>query len=307
MQLTRDVIVIGGGSAGLTAAGGCARLGLRTALIERGRMGGECLNTGCVPSKSLLAAARHAQAVRDGGRFGIRTAGFETDWAAVRAHVDGAIAAIAPHDLEARFREWGVEVIRGEARFVAKQAVAVGSRVLAATIVIATGSRPRIPPVGGLQTIPFLTNETLFGIHELPRRLLVLGGGAAGVEMAQAFRRLGAAVTLLESDRLLAHDDADAVALLTARLEAEGVTVLAGVTVGRAEPMARACGSPSPMAGRSRAVICWSRSAGNRLWTRWIWRPPGWRPGRTASWWTRAGVRRTRACSRSGIAGPGRA
>ena len=240
MRPTHDVIVIGAGAAGLTIAGGCARFGLRTALIERGRMGGECLNSGCVPSKALLAAAGRAQLVREAGQLGISACAPTVDWPAVRAHVRAAIEAIAPHDSEARFRDWGVEVIRGEARFVGRDAVSVDGRVLRAPrVVIAAGSRPRLPAIEGLSGVPFLTNETLFDLPALPRHLVVLGGGAVGVEMAQAFRRLGAAVTLVEQDRLLPRDDPEAAALVLARLAAEGVVLRADIAALRVE----ACGA----------------------------------------------------------------
>ncbi len=239
MRSTHDVIVIGAGAAGLTAAGGCARFGLRTALIERARMGGDCLNDGCVPSKALLAAAHRAQAARYAGRFGIRLGAPATDWPAVRAHVRAAIDAIAPHDDAARFRAWGVEVIHGEARFVGRRSVSVGGRVLTAPrIVVATGSRPRVPEVEGLSAVRFLTNETLFDLPELPSHLVVLGGGSVGVEMAQAFRRLGAAVTLVEAERPLPREDPEAAALVLRRLAAEGVAIRVGVAVSRAEATA---------------------------------------------------------------------
>lgn len=224
---THDLIVIGAGAAGLTAAGGCARLGLRVALVERERMGGECLNTGCVPSKALLAAAHRAQAVRGAGRLGILAAEPVVDFARVRAHVQSAIDAIAPHDSEERFRAWGVEVIRGEARLVDGHGrVEVGGRLLdAARIVLATGSRPAVPALDGLTEVPFLTNETLWDLDRLPDHLVVLGGGPAGLEMAQAFRRLGAAVTVIASGRPLPRDDPEAAALVVARLRDEGVTI----------------------------------------------------------------------------------
>ncbi|MBB5695326.1 dihydrolipoyl dehydrogenase family protein [Muricoccus pecuniae] len=224
---THDLIVIGAGAAGLTAAGGCARLGLRVALVERDRMGGECLNTGCVPSKALLAAAHRAQAVREGGRLGILAGEPTVDFGRVRAHVRAAIDAIAPHDSEERFRAWGVEVIRGEARLLdARGRVEVGGRVLEAPrIVLATGSRPAIPAVEGLAGVPFLTNETLWDLDRLPEHLVVLGGGPAGMEMAQAFRRLGAAVTVIASGRPFPRDDPEAAALVLDRLGAEGVTI----------------------------------------------------------------------------------
>ena len=238
MVWTHDVIVVGAGAAGLTAAGGCARLGLRVALIERDRMGGECLNTGCVPSKALLAAAHRAQAMR-GCALGVTGAGPAVDWAAVRAHVQGAIAAIAPHDAEERFAAWGVEVIRGDASLTGRHSLQVGRRTLSAPrIVLATGSDPAVPAIPGLTGIPFLTNETLFAVDVLPSHLVVLGGGAIGVEMAQAFRRLGSAVTLLDRATVLGTADADAAAALRAVLQAEGVTILdaVAVTTASAEP-----------------------------------------------------------------------
>ncbi len=225
MVWTHDVVVIGAGSAGLTAAGGCARLGLRVALVERDRMGGECLNTGCVPSKALLAVARRAQGMRGSG-LGISGAGPTVDFAAVRAHVADAITAIAPHDSVARFAGWGVEVIRGDAVLTGRRAVRVGGRTLAAPrIVLATGSDPAVPDIPGLRSVPFLTNETLFGLETLPSHLLVLGGGPVGVEMAQAFRRLGAAVTVVDSGGALSGSDRDATVALLGVLRAEGVVV----------------------------------------------------------------------------------
>ena len=235
MGWTHDVIVIGAGSAGLTAAGGCARLGLRVALVERDRMGGECLYTGCVPSKALLAAAHRAAGMR-GDRLGVRGGAPVVDYAAVRAHVAGAIAAIAPHDSEERFAGWGVEVVRGEAVFTGPRSVAVGARVLRAKrVVVATGSVPAVPDVPGLEGVPFLTNETLFGLETLPAHLVVLGGGPAGVEMAQAFRRLGSAVTMVTRGAMLAREEPAAVAVLRERLVAEGVVVREGARVVRAD------------------------------------------------------------------------
>ena len=218
-----DLIVIGAGSAGLTAAGGVAMFGLKVALIEAGAMGGECLNTGCVPSKALLAAAKAAHGARDSARFGIEATP-EVDWSGVRAHVDGAIAAIAPHDSQERFEELGIEVIRAPARFLDGKTLQVGNRRLKAPrVVIATGSKPAIPPIDGLADVPHLTNENLFELEMLPAHLIVLGGGAIGVEMAQAFRRLGSAVTVIEHGKPLARDDLDAANLVIAQLRSEGV------------------------------------------------------------------------------------
>lgn len=219
-----DLIVIGAGAAGLTCAGGAAMFGLRVALIEAGAMGGECLNTGCVPSKALIAAARRARVARAATRFGVTLTPPRVDWAGVRAHVEGAIAAIAPHDSVERFEAMGAEVIRARARFLDGRTILAGNRRLTAPrIAIATGSRPAIPPVAGLDAVPYLTNETLFALDRLPEHLLVLGAGAIGLEMAQAFRRLGSAVTVVEPGRPLARDDADAAALVVAALREEGV------------------------------------------------------------------------------------
>ena len=231
-----DVIVIGAGAAGLTAAGGCALYGLRTALIERGRMGGECLNTGCVPSKALLAAAARAHAVGDAGRFGIETPPPRVHFAAVRAHVAGAIAAVAPHDSRERMEAFGVEVIAGEARFLDPRRIAVGNRVLAAPrIVLATGSRPAVPPISGLRETPFLTNETLWDLSVLPSHLAILGGGPVGIEMAQAFRRLGAAVTVVDAGTMLGGADGEAAGVVLSALREEGVALRPDTAVERVE------------------------------------------------------------------------
>ena len=228
-----DLIVIGAGSAGLTAAGGAALFGLKVALIEAGAMGGECLNTGCVPSKALLASAKAAHGARTGAHFGV-SATPQIDWSGVHAHVAGAIAAIAPHDSQERFEAMGIAVIRAPVRFVDRKTVLVAERRLTAPrIVIATGSKPVTPPIDGLPGTPYLTNETLFGLEALPEHLVIIGGGAIGVEMAQAFRRLGAAVTLVARGRLLPRDDGDAAALVTAQLREEGVTLECGREVAR--------------------------------------------------------------------------
>ncbi len=223
-----DLIVIGAGSAGLTAAGGVAMFGLKVALIEAGEMGGECLNTGCVPSKALLAAAAHAQSARCGARFGVSASPAVT-WAGVRAHIDGAIAEIAPHDAQERFEKMGIEVIRTRARFLDGTTLATGNRLLTAPrIVIATGSKPAIPVIEGLADVPYLTNETLFTLDVLPDHLVILGGGAVGIEMAQAFRRLGATVTVIAPKPALARDDREAADLVLARLREERVAFETG-------------------------------------------------------------------------------
>ena len=225
--MTHDVIVIGAGSAGLTAAGGAAMFGLRVALIEAGEMGGECLNTGCVPSKSLIAAAARAQAAKIDA-MGVSLSATVV-WGGVRDYICDAIAAIAPHDSQERFETMGIEVIRSPARFLDNRTLIVGNQQLSAPrIVIATGSRPAIPPIAGLDETPYLTNETLFDLERLPDHLIVLGGGAIGCEMAQAFCRLGAQVTVIEAGAALAKEDPDAAALVLAGLQREGVVLRDG-------------------------------------------------------------------------------
>ncbi|KLE33984.1 dihydrolipoyl dehydrogenase family protein [Aurantiacibacter luteus] len=229
MDYTHDVIVIGGGAAGLTAAGGCALFGLKVALIEAGEMGGECLNNGCVPSKALIAAAARAAEGREASCMGVKLEAPQVDWAGVRAHVQGAIAAIAPHDSQERFEGMGCEVFRDWAKFTGPKTVEVAGRTLSAPrVVIATGSSPAVPPIEGLDGVPYLTNENLFELDELPAHLAVLGGGNIGMEMAQAFRRLGSRVTLIEPDDLLARDDRDSVDLLVEAMKDEGVRFVKG-------------------------------------------------------------------------------
>ncbi len=231
-----DICVIGAGSAGLTVAAGAAGMGAATVLFERGRMGGDCLNYGCVPSKALLAAARTAEAMRQAERFGIGAVAPAIDFRRVHDHVHGVIAAIAPHDSEERFRAMGVDVVRQSARFVGPREVEAedGRRVRARRFVIATGSSPALPPVAGLAGVPHFTNETIFDNADCPAHLIVLGGGPIGMEMAQAHRRLGARVTVLEMATVLGADDPELVAVVKARLGAEGVDIREGVRAERA-------------------------------------------------------------------------
>ena len=227
-----DIAVIGAGSAGLSFTFVAARMGLRVALIERERMGGDCLNTGCVPSKALLAAAHAASAARRAGRMGVGLPAPEIDWAGVRRHVHGAIAAIAPQDSEERYRALGATVIRAEARFTGPRTLAVdGRRIGARRIVVAAGSRAAVPAIPGLDRVPFMTNATLFAMAEKPAHLLILGGGAVGLEMAQAHAALGCAVTLVQKGRIGPRDDPALVAVVRDALEAEGVTFIEDATV----------------------------------------------------------------------------
>ena len=236
-----DIAVIGAGAAGLSTAYVAARLGLRVALIERGRMGGECLNVGCVPSKALLAAAHAAHAVRRAGRYGIQAPEHSVDWHGVQAHVHGAIAALAPADSVERYTELGATVLQGTARFVARDALAVTTaagtrRITARRIVIATGSRPVVPDLPGLDAVPFLTNDTLFDLEQAPEHLLILGGGPIGLEMAQAHARLGCRVTLVQSGTIGPQDDPSLVAGLRDALRADGVAILEHATVTAVRP-----------------------------------------------------------------------
>lgn len=230
-----DIIAIGGGAAGLVTAAGAAGLGARVALIERHRMGGECLWTGCVPSKALLACARAAADARDATRFGVKTQSVEIDFRAVMAHVRAAQRRIEPNDSPERFRSLGVEVISGEARFTGERTLRVDQRQLSARhIVIATGSRPVIPDIPGLSNINYHTNETIFELTELPRSMVVLGAGAIGVELAQAFALLGTRVTLIEcAPSILPHEDRELTAIVAQELRNAGVTLKVNETVNR--------------------------------------------------------------------------
>lgn len=228
-RIEADLCVIGGGSGGLSVAAGAVQMGARTVLIERGRMGGDCLNTGCVPSKALLAAARAAQSARGSAAFGIAPHEPEIAFSRTLAHVREVIAGIAPHDSQERFEGLGVTVLRDHARFVGPDRVRAGTtEVRARRFVIATGSTAALPPLPGLESVPYLTNETLFEERPLPRHLLVLGGGPVGLEMAQAHRRLGSRVTLVEMARLLPNDDPELVAVLRAALTDEGIEIREG-------------------------------------------------------------------------------
>lgn len=222
-----DLCIIGAGSGGLSVAAGAAQMGAKVVLVERGKMGGDCLNYGCVPSKALLAAAGRAQAMREAGPFGIAPAQPQIDYSAVMAHVQSVIAAIAPHDSVERFEGLGVTVIKAEGRFIAVDTLEAGSRrIKARHFVVATGSSPKVPPIPGLNETPFLTNETLFDLRSRPDHLIVVGGGPIGMEMAQAHIRLGSQVTVLEGARALGREDPEAAALVVNRLRREGVEVL---------------------------------------------------------------------------------
>ncbi len=234
-----NLVVIGAGTAGLVSAAGAAGLGAKVALIERHLMGGDCLNYGCVPSKALIRSARAAAEVAQAEAFGVKvSAETPVDFGAVMTRMRRLRAAISPHDAAERLRALGVDVYLGPARFVGPASVeAAGQRLEFARAVIATGARAADPEIPGLAAADFLTNETVFSLTELPARLLVIGGGPIGCELAQAFRRFGSAVALVSrGPRLLPRDDPDAADLIRQRFEREGIRLYLGAKVLRAEP-----------------------------------------------------------------------
>ncbi len=224
-----NVVVIGAGTAGLVTAPGTAGLGGRVALIERNKMGGDCLNFGCVPSKALISSARLLHAIRHADDWGIARPPVEPDFKRLFERMHERRAKIAPNDSQERFEKLGVEVIRGEARFVSPHEVEVDGRKLRAKhFVIATGTRAARPKIEGIESVRAFTNETIFDeLDAKPERLLVLGGGPIGCELAQVFARFGVRVTILQKGaRLLQKEDQDVSALMQKRLETEGITIL---------------------------------------------------------------------------------
>lgn len=221
-----DICIIGGGSAGLSVAAGAAQLGAKVVLLERAKMGGDCLNYGCVPSKALLAAGKAAKAARKAGGFGIALPEPQVDYAAVQAHVQRVIDTIAPHDSVERFEGLGVQVIQEAGRFVSRDTVQAGAQTIKAKrFVVATGSSAFVPPIAGIESVDYLTNETIFGLKQRPDHLIVLGGGPIGCEMAQAHAMLGIKVTLVEMFSIMPKDDPEAVAVVRAALQNDGVNL----------------------------------------------------------------------------------
>jgi pyruvate/2-oxoglutarate dehydrogenase complex dihydrolipoamide dehydrogenase (E3) component len=234
--ISADLCVIGAGSAGLSVAAGAVQMGASTVLIEAARMGGDCLNTGCVPSKSLLATAKMAATMRRAGRFGIDGSEPRVDFLAVHRHVHDVIAGIAPHDSVERFTGLGCTVIQAHARFADERTVeAGGQRIHARRFVVATGSRAAVPPIPGLDGLPYFTNETLFENTQLPEHLVIIGAGPIGCEMAQAHRQLGARVSLLDLGSMLPKDDPELVAVVRSAFLADGIDLIEGVKIRRIE------------------------------------------------------------------------
>jgi pyruvate/2-oxoglutarate dehydrogenase complex dihydrolipoamide dehydrogenase (E3) component/uncharacterized membrane protein YdjX (TVP38/TMEM64 family) len=232
-----NLIVIGAGSAGLVSAYIAATIRAKVALIERDRMGGDCLNTGCVPSKALLRSARLMADARNAERYGIARVDAEVDFAQAMERVQGIISKVEPHDSAERYTLLGVEVIAGEARIVSPWEVEVGDQRLSArSLIIATGARPLVPAVPGIDTVEYLTSDNLWELRTLPKRLVVLGGGPIGCELSQAFARFGSEVTQVEmAPRLLPREDADAATEVESRFRVEGVRVMTGCKALRVE------------------------------------------------------------------------
>ena len=234
--LKPDLCVIGAGSGGLSVTAAAAAMQVSVVLVEKNKMGGDCLNYGCVPSKALIAAGHAAQTMRGAQRFGLQPVEPRANMAAVHDHVHGVITAIAPNDSEERFTAMGVKVIRAAGKFVARDTLEAGGfQIKARRFVIATGSSASAPPIPGLDQVRYLTNETVFGLKELPARLVVIGGGPIGLELAQAFRRLGCEVTVLEAARALSREDPELATVALTRLREEGVVIREAVKIVRME------------------------------------------------------------------------
>ena len=238
--LTPDICIIGAGSGGLSVAAAAAAFGVSVVLVEKGKMGGDCLNYGCVPSKALIAAAKQAHLMRHGEKFGIGSVEPEIDFRRVNGHVHRVIEAIAPNDSVGRFTALGVHVIKAEARFKDERTmIARDVEIRARRFVVATGSSPLIPQIEGLDGVDHLTNESIFDLTRRPGHLVVIGGGAIGMELAQAHRRLGSQVTVIEAARSLGVADPEPAALVLRRVRAEGVDVRENTKVMKVERRGR--------------------------------------------------------------------
>jgi len=236
-RFERNLVVIGGGSAGLVTAYIAAAVRAKVTLVEKHKLGGDCLNTGCVPSKALLSSAKLLSHIARAREFGIASVTAEFDFAAVMERVQAVIRAVEPHDSAERYAGLGVDVVQGTARIVSPWAVEVtgedgGTRTLTTrSIVIAAGARPFVPPIPGIDAVGYLTSDTVWNLRELPRWLVVLGGGPVGAELAQAFARFGSAVSVVEmAPRLLMREDPEVSELVARRFRAEGIAVLTGHT-----------------------------------------------------------------------------
>jgi pyruvate/2-oxoglutarate dehydrogenase complex dihydrolipoamide dehydrogenase (E3) component len=226
-HIDTDVLVIGGGSGGLSVAAGAVQMGAKVVLLEAHKMGGDCLNYGCVPSKALLAAGKQAHAMKTGEKFGVAAVMPEVNYSAAKDHVRRVIETIEPVDSQERFERLGVHVIREFGRFISPTEVQAGDTIIAARrIVIATGSRPFVPPIPGIENVTYFTNENIFDLREKPDHLLIIGGGPIGMEMAQAHVRLGSKVTVIEGLKALGKDDPEAASVVLDQMRAEGIEIV---------------------------------------------------------------------------------
>lgn len=234
--LTPDICVIGAGSGGLSVAAIAAAFGVSVVLIEKGKMGGDCLNYGCVPSKALIATAKSADAIRHADKYGVLVPDPVVDFQKVHDYVQSVIGAIAPNDSVERFTSMGVHVIEGAGKFINPRVVEVnGIRIRARRFVVSTGSSAAVPPIKGLEDVPYLTNETIFERTEAPDHLIIIGGGPIGMEMAQAHRRLGAEVTVVEAFKALAKDDPELTEIVLDKLKEDGIVIREEVKIARVE------------------------------------------------------------------------
>ncbi|MEL7039077.1 MAG: mercuric reductase [Cyanobacteria bacterium J06592_8] len=253
MAVEYDLVIIGGGSGGLVVASAAAQLKAKVALVERDRLGGDCLWFGCVPSKSLIHASRVAYEVKNAARFGIHTEHPKIDFAKAARHVESVIKTIEPHDSPERFRGLGVEVIFGDGKFSDRETFEVNGRQLKArAFVVSTGSRPAIPPIPGLKEAGFITNEKVFSLQDNPETLAIIGGGPIGCELGQALSRLGSTVTIINSsDQILPKEDPEAAEVVKDQLLSEGINIL---TQTRAEQVEVKAGKKHIKAGKDTVI-----------------------------------------------------
>ncbi|MEL6887514.1 MAG: FAD-dependent oxidoreductase [Pseudomonadota bacterium] len=235
-RIKTDILVIGAGSGGLSVAAGASQMGAKVVLLEGHKMGGDCLNYGCVPSKALIASGKLAYAQGHSAAYGVADAAPQVDYGAAKDHVQDVIAQIEPVDSQERFEGLGVHVIREFGHFISPTEVQAGDHVITARrVVIATGSGLLVPPIDGIDTVPYLTNETLWELRERPEHLLIIGGGPIGMEMAQAHRRLGSKVTVIEGAKALGKDDPEMAAVVLEALREEGIDIVEDAPAERIE------------------------------------------------------------------------
>lgn len=228
-SIKTDVLVIGAGSGGLSVAAGAVQMGASVVLLEGHKMGGDCLNYGCVPSKALIAAGKTAHGATGRADLGVTAAKAKISYAGAKDHVARVIKKIAPVDSQERFEGLGVQVIREFGRFISAREVQAGDTIITARrIVIATGSGPFVPPIDGLKDVPYYTNETIFDLRQRPGHLLIVGGGPIGMELAQAHVRLGSKVTVIEGMKAMGKDDPELAAIVLRRMRAEGIEIAEG-------------------------------------------------------------------------------